>query len=63
MGEVKPGYYFQTSAPLVARDYIVIGGWVVDNQSRGEPSGVIRAFDARSGDLVWAWDLGNPRHH
>ena len=60
MGEIKPGYYFQTSAPLVARDYIVIGGWVVDNQSRGEPSGVIRAFDARSGDLVWAWDLGNP---
>ena len=60
MGEVKPGYYFQTSAPLVARDYIVVGGWVLDNRSRGEPSGVIRAFDARSGDLVWAWDLGNP---
>jgi quinate dehydrogenase (quinone) len=60
MGEVKPGFYFQTSAPLVARDYIIIGGWVVDNYSRGEPSGVIRAFDARTGALVWAWDLGNP---
>src|SRR5262245_60419041 len=60
MGEVKPGFYFQTSAPLVARDYIVIGGWVADNQERGEPSGVIRAFDARSGALAWAWDLGNP---
>lgn len=60
MGPVKPGFYFQTSAPLVARDLIVIGGWVVDNQMRGEPSGVIRAFSARTGELVWAWDLGNP---
>jgi quinate dehydrogenase (quinone) len=60
MGEVKPGFYFQSSAPLVARDYIIIGGWVVDNYSRGEPSGVIRAFDARTGALAWAWDLGNP---
>ena len=60
MGEIIPGFYFQTSAPLVARDYIIIGGWVVDNQMRGEPSGVIRAFDARTGALVWAWDLANP---
>jgi len=61
MGRVDPGFYFQTSAPLVARDVIVISGWVVDNYSRGEPSGVIRAFDARTGALAWAWDLGNPR--
>lgn len=60
MGEVKPGYYFQTSAPLVARDKIIIGGWVKDNQETHEPSGVIRAFDVLSGELVWAWDLGNP---
>lgn len=60
MGEVLPGAYFQTSAPLVARDYIIAGGWVVDNQRRGEPSGVVRAFDARTGNLAWAWDLGNP---
>lgn len=60
MGEIKPGYYFQTSAPLVARDKIVVGGWVVDNQEVGEPSGVIRAFNAITGELEWAWDLGNP---
>ncbi|MCJ9714155.1 PQQ-binding-like beta-propeller repeat protein, partial [Bordetella hinzii] len=30
MGEVKPGYYFQTSAPTVVRNMIVIGGWVFD---------------------------------
>lgn len=60
MGPIKPGYYFQTSGPLVARNLIIIGGWVVDNQEVGEPSGVIRAFDVRSGELAWAWDLGNP---
>ncbi|MBN9010846.1 MAG: PQQ-binding-like beta-propeller repeat protein, partial [Rhizobiales bacterium] len=60
MGEIIPGFYFQTSAPLVARDFIIVGGWVVDNQMRGEPSGVIRAFDARTGALAWAWDLANP---
>ena len=58
MGEVKPGSLLPKPAPLVARDYIIIGGWVVDNYSRGEPSGVIRAFDARTGALAWAWDLG-----
>ncbi|MDN4056439.1 membrane-bound PQQ-dependent dehydrogenase, glucose/quinate/shikimate family [Massilia sp. YIM B02763] len=60
MGGMAPGFYFQTSAPLVARNVIVIGGWVVDNQQVGEPSGVIRAFDVTTGSLVWAWDLGNP---
>ncbi|WP_375691657.1 membrane-bound PQQ-dependent dehydrogenase, glucose/quinate/shikimate family [Pseudooceanicola sp. LIPI14-2-Ac024] len=60
MGEVKPGFYFQTSAPTVAGDLIIIGGWVVDNVMVGEPSGVVRAFDARTGDLVWAWDMGAP---
>ncbi len=60
MGEVIPGFYFQTSAPLVARDKIVVGGWVVDNQMVGEPSGVIRAFNVVTGQLDWAWDLGNP---
>ncbi|MGL3606583.1 membrane-bound PQQ-dependent dehydrogenase, glucose/quinate/shikimate family [Rhizobium sp. G187] len=60
MGELKAGYYFQTSAPLVARDRIIIGGWVKDNQETGEPSGVIRAFNAITGELEWAWDLADP---
>lgn len=60
MGTVTPGFYFQTSSPLVARDRIIVGGWVVDNQEVNEPSGVIRAFNAKTGELEWAWDLGNP---
>ncbi|MEO3387541.1 membrane-bound PQQ-dependent dehydrogenase, glucose/quinate/shikimate family [Mesorhizobium sp. CAU 1741] len=60
MGDVRPGFYFQTSAPTVAEGIIIIGGWVVDNVAVGEPSGVVRGFDAETGELVWAWDLGNP---
>lgn len=60
MGEVKPGFYFQTSMPTVARGKVIVGGWVLDNVEVGEPSGVVRAFDAVTGALVWAWDLGNP---
>ncbi|MEO8113987.1 MAG: PQQ-binding-like beta-propeller repeat protein, partial [Phenylobacterium sp.] len=60
MGPVKPHFYFQTSTPTVAGDRVVIGGWVTDNQELGEPSGVVRAFSAETGQLIWAWDLGNP---
>lgn len=61
MGEVKAGYYQQTSTPLVAGNVVVVGGRVADNFSTGEPPGVVRAFDVRTGALVWAWDPGNPQ--
>ncbi|MDF7649938.1 membrane-bound PQQ-dependent dehydrogenase, glucose/quinate/shikimate family [Pantoea sp. Acro-805] len=60
MGEVKPGYYQQSSAPLVAGNLVIVGGRVIDNFETNEPPGVIRAFDAVTGKLVWAWDPGNP---
>jgi len=60
MGELKPGFYFQTSTPTVIGNKILIGGWVMDNRELGEPSGVVRAFDVITGELVWAWDLGDP---
>ncbi|MEM9497131.1 MAG: membrane-bound PQQ-dependent dehydrogenase, glucose/quinate/shikimate family [Pseudomonadota bacterium] len=60
MGEVPDGFYFPTSAPTVMDDRIIIGGWVWDGMAVDEPSGVVRAFDGRTGDLLWAWDLGNP---
>ncbi|NIF82486.1 membrane-bound PQQ-dependent dehydrogenase, glucose/quinate/shikimate family [Comamonas sp. Tr-654] len=59
MGEVKEGWYQQTSAPLVAENLVIVGGRVADNFSTDEPSGVVRAFDVHSGKLVWAWDPGN----
>jgi quinoprotein glucose dehydrogenase len=60
MGEVVYGYYNVTSAPLVTHGKIVVGGRVADGQYWGEPSGVIRAFDAVTGQLAWAWDMGHP---
>jgi quinate dehydrogenase (quinone) len=60
MDNPNPELYFPTAAPTVVRNLIVVGGLVWDNQKVGEPSGVVRAFDVRTGALVWAWDLGNP---
>jgi quinoprotein glucose dehydrogenase len=62
MGDPRPGYYFVSSAPIIVRGKIIVGGAVFDNQYWGEPSGVIRAFDATTGDLAWAWDMGHPDH-
>ena len=58
MGPMAPGFYQATSTPTVAGERIVVGGWVTDNVALGEPSGVVRGFDAVTGALVWAWDVG-----
>ena len=63
MGTVPPGVYGITSAPTVVRGVVVIGGLVVDNGQVDNPSGVIRAYDAVTGKLAWAWDLGRPGRH
>jgi len=60
IGYFTAGGYYSTSPPAVTRDLVIIGGHVTDNESIDEPSGVIRAFDVRSGRLVWNWDSGNP---
>ena len=60
IGDFTPGGYYSTSPPAVTRDLVIIGGHVTDNESIDEPSGVIRAFDVRSGKLMWNWDSGNP---
>jgi membrane-bound PQQ-dependent dehydrogenase (glucose/quinate/shikimate family) len=60
MGDVKPGFYYVTSPPTLAKGVAVLGGWVADNVEVQEPSGVVRGFDPISGRLLWAWDLGRP---
>ena len=60
MSDAPKGYYHVSSPPTIISGKLVIGGWVTDGQTVGEPSGVIRAFDAVTGDLVWAWDMGRP---
>lgn len=51
--------YHPTSTPLIAGHVAVLGGWVRDIV-HDEPSGVVRAYDVRTGKLAWAWDVGNP---
>ncbi|MGA0544092.1 membrane-bound PQQ-dependent dehydrogenase, glucose/quinate/shikimate family [Brevundimonas sp. VNH65] len=60
MGDVIPGMVSITSAPTIVRDVIVTGHQVLDGQYRQAPSGVIKGFDARTGELRWAWDMARP---
>lgn len=60
IGDVAPGFYAPTSPPTLVRDVLVVGSQVSDNQERSAPSGVIRGFNAVTGELEWAWDMGRP---
>ena len=61
MGDVPAGYHYVSSAPQVVRGKVVIGGAVLDGQFWGEPSGVIRAFDAVTGTVGLGVRSGAPR--
>jgi quinoprotein glucose dehydrogenase len=50
------GEYQVTSPPAVIHDLVVVGSAVSDNRRVDAPSGVVRAYDARSGALRWAWN-------
>jgi len=63
MGNDPLIFNFQTSPPGIVRGNAVVGGWVFDNRSVGEPSGVVRAFNAITGNFAWAWDMGRPGIH
>lgn len=60
IGDFIPGYFGNTSAPIVVRGKVIIGHMVRDGQDRFAPSGVVRAYDAVTGKFAWAWDLGRP---
>ena len=60
MGEVIPGMVSITSAPTIVNGVVVTGHQVLDGQYRQAPSGVIKGFDAVTGELRWAWDMTRP---
>ena len=60
LGKVLPGYYRSNSGPVVVRGKVIVNAWVTDGQYVGEASGVIRAYDAVTGKLAWAWDMDHP---
>lgn len=63
LGKVEKSHYFVTSAPTVTNGLIIVGGTVIDSADVDVPSGVVRAFDARTGELRWFWDLGRTGEH
>ena len=56
LGDAPIWEYYTTSPPLVVHDLVAVGALVADNQRVNAPPGVVRAFDARTGALRWAWD-------
>lgn len=61
MGKTRSHALMHTSAPLVVSNLVIVGGSVMDNgYQSGNPSGVIRAYDAITGRLVWNFDPANP---
>jgi quinoprotein glucose dehydrogenase len=63
IGERVPGWYAVTSPPAIVRGIVVTGAQVKDGQAEDAPSGVVRGFDAVTGELAWAWDLGAPEQN
>ncbi len=60
IGFTVPGWFAVTSPPTIVRGVVVIGHQVRDGQHRDAPSGVIRGYDAVTGEMRWAWDMGRP---
>jgi quinoprotein glucose dehydrogenase len=46
----------ETSAPAIIGDVIVVGSAIADNARTDMPSGEVRAFDVRTGKLLWTFD-------
>jgi quinoprotein glucose dehydrogenase len=48
--------YQVTSPPAVIGDAVVVGSSIGDNRFAAAERGIVRAFDARSGKLLWTFD-------
>jgi quinoprotein glucose dehydrogenase len=61
--EGREHHWHQTAPPAVIGDLVVLGSSISDSYYADAPSGVVRAFDARTGELRWAWEplLGSGR--
>jgi quinoprotein glucose dehydrogenase len=47
--------YQVTSPPAILRDLVIVGSSIGDNWDANTGSGVVRAFDARTGAQRWGW--------
>ena len=62
IGEAEAWEYYTTSPPISIGDVIVVGAMVYDNRRVDAPPGVVRGFDARTGELEWGWDPVPPEY-
>lgn len=60
LGHTVPGWYAPTSPPTIVRNIAVVHSQVRDGQRREAPSGVVRGYDAETGEMAWVWDMGRP---
>lgn len=60
MPNITLGSIYSTSPPVVTDKLVIVGGSVNDNVATTSPSGVIRAFDVNTGELVWNFDSKKP---
>jgi quinoprotein glucose dehydrogenase len=54
--DAYPHDYHVSSPPTVIGDVVIVGSSIFDNMRVDEPSGLVRAFDARDGRLRWSWE-------
>lgn len=50
------GGYQVTSAPVITKDLVIVGSSIADNWKVDTGRGIVRAFDARTGQLRWTWN-------
>ena len=50
------GGYQVTAAPAIASDLVITGSSIADNWKVDTGRGIVRAFDARTGQLRWTWN-------
>ena len=60
LSEHQPYEYSITSPPAILGDRVITGAMVLDNTRVDVPSGVVRAYDIRSGKFLWAWNPVKP---
>lgn len=53
---IRVGEYEETSPPAIIDDLVVAGSAIADNDRADSPDGIVRAFDARTGQLRWKWE-------
>ena len=56
LGPFETGFYMLNTPPAIIGNTLVTGGTVADNVTTAVPSGVVRAYDLSTGQVLWAWE-------